>query len=413
MAQSFPKPVVPDSFGVNVSGHELNEKDFALMKKANVRWVRRGILWTQIEKEKGVYDFEAADEFIDTLEEHDLGFLCVLAFGNKLYEPDQHWMGVRTAAGREGFADYAAAMARRYKGRRIVFEIWNESNSGFWKPKPDPDQYMDMLEEAVPAMRKAAPNCTIVAPSLIHIGWRKARRWYEGCLERGICRKVDGFSFHAYGDPGRNAEVERNIQWAAEMREMMGRHGAARSYPFIQSEYGINQNAPEFRKHPRDQWERLQAQSVTRNYLVCLMLKVPINIHYEWKSRSESTRGDKGLLNRDKTTTVAYQAFRTLTTVLDGCAFGKRLPGHADDDYVFVFAHASGKTMLAAWTTGEPHAVEISVTGADAVDVWDMTGAKAAVPVESGKVAIELTNGPAYCGLGKGSVAGAATGEGR
>ncbi|MEX0775163.1 MAG: beta-galactosidase [Phycisphaeraceae bacterium] len=398
-AGELPESRVPDSFGVNISGHELIDEDFAKMKALGVRWVRRGISWESIEKTKGEHDFTAADAFVKRLGEHDLGLVCVLAFGHPEYEPGMHRMGVRTPVGRKGFANYAAAMVGRYKDRKIVFEIWNESNSSFWKPEPNADQYMDMLDEAVVAMRKADPKCVIVAPSLYHIGWPKAIKWYEVCLKRDICKKVDAFSFHSYGDRGRNAEVERNLKWAADLRELMGKYGVPQDYPFVQSEYGINQNAPEFQEKPKEQWESLQAQSVTRNYLVCLMLQMPINIHYEWKSRDESTRGDKGLLNRDRTTTVAYDAFRTLLEKLDGCVFKARLDGYGASDFIVAFADKQGDSRLAVWTTAAAHSVEIRIQGTDKVSMWSMTGQQRELEVTNGKVTVELNNGPQYLHL--------------
>lgn len=405
-AGELPPPSVPESFGVNVSGHELDEVDYELMTELGARWVRRGILWTQLENQrKGEFDFTEADAFLDELAEHDLGLLCVVAFGNPLYEPGQHWMGVRTPEGRAGFANYAARLADRYKDRKIVYEIWNESNSAFWKPVEDPNQYMDMLDVAVPAMREADPDCVVLAPSLYHIGWDKARDWLEVCLQRGLLDKVDGFAFHSYGDRGRNSEVERNLEWAAEVRELLERHGAPADFPFVQTEYGINQNAPEFRDQPEERWETLQAQSVTRNYLVCLMFEMPINIHYEWKSRDESTRGDKGLLNRDKTTTAAYDAFKTLLVALDGLRFDRRIDGFGEDTYVTVFDGETGdEPRLAIWTTGATREVVLPISGTDSVEIWEMLGDRRELEVSDGELVLEATPAPIYVGLRGGTL---------
>jgi hypothetical protein len=407
MAASFPKAAVPDSFGVNTSGVNLTDKDFAKLKALKVRWARRGILWTQVEKTKGEYDFTAADKLVDGLEKHGIGLFCPVAFGNPLYEPGQHWMGVRTAAGREGYANYAAALVGRYKGKKIIYEIWNEANSGFWKPKADANQYMDMVDAAVPKMRAADPDCTIVAPSLYYIGWPKAIRWLEVCLKRGLHKKVDGISFHSYGSRAANAAVEKNIAWHANLRKLLAKYGAPADYPIVQSEYGINLQSHEFSGATAHR-EKQQARAVTRMYLVTLMLKMPVNIHYEWKTREKDK--SKGLLNADGTVTAAYEAFKVLVARLDGYAFEKRLAGYADDDYLLAFKDAAGKTMLAAWTTGKEHKVEVPVAGTEVVDVWDMAGAKTTAKVADGKVTIELGPGPRYCGLRKGSLPAAAPG---
>lgn len=403
MADGLPASRVPDSFGVNVSGIDLTDDDFERMTELNVHWVRRGILWTQVEKEKGEFTWDQADAFVNELEEHGLGLVSPVAFGNTLYEPGQHWIGVRTEAGREGYANYAANLVGRYKDKKIIWEIWNEPNGSFWEPEANADQFMDMVDVAIPRMREADPDCTIVGPSLYNIGWPKAMAWLEVCLQRGLHEKVDGISFHSYAGRNTNSQPELNIQWHQELRALLAKYGAPEDYPIIQSEYGINVQSHEF-SGSRIERETQQAQTVTRSYLIMLMLEMPVNIHYEWQSRTKSTRGDKGLINRDGTTAIAYDAFNVLTDLLDGYAVDRRLAGHDADDYILVLTNSDGHTRLAAWTTAEPHEVAIPVNHADAADVWDLLGEKHGVEVEDGMISIQLDHGPTYVGLGAGSV---------
>jgi len=397
---SFAEPTVPQTSGVNVPGFPIEEIDFDRIRDTGFTYVRRGLVWSSIEKTKGQYDFAEADRWIKAAEDRGLGFLCILAFGNKLYEPDQHEMGVRTPEGREGFANYAAAMAERYKDKNVIFEIWNESNSSFWKPAPNADQYMDMLAAAVPKMRQANPKCIITAPSLYHIGWKKAQGFLETCLKRGIHKLVDGISFHAYGDPGRNAEVERNIGWVKEIRALMESNGAPKDFPIIQSEYGINVESKEF-SGTHEEKEVQQAQTVIRNYLITLLLKMPLNIHYEWRARAaDSKGGSKGLVGRDgKTGTAALKAFQVVMATLKGYRFEDRLTGTAETDFVLVFKNAENKHMLAVWTTKTEHEIEVPVSGATSLSVRDLLGQESTLAVKEGKLSITLKNAPQYIQL--------------
>src|SRR5690606_15832471 len=132
-AQALPPTTVPQSLGVCIPGQKLEDVDFERIHEAGFRWVRKGVAWNQTEKEKGTYDFTYGDKHGSKCEDAGLGVMITLAFGNKLYEPDRHWMDVSTEASRKGFANYAAALADRYKGRKVVFEMWNEANSRFFR----------------------------------------------------------------------------------------------------------------------------------------------------------------------------------------------------------------------------------------------------------------------------------------
>ncbi len=64
------------------------------------------------------------------------------------------------------FAQWAAAAVKHFHGHHIVWEIWNEPNGFFWKPKPDAEQYTTLALATAEAIRKADPDATLVGPAL-------------------------------------------------------------------------------------------------------------------------------------------------------------------------------------------------------------------------------------------------------
>ena len=82
--------------------------------------------------------------------------LYILDYSNKLYEEDR---SVRTDEGRRAFAAFAEAAAKRYAGKGILWEIWNEANiKQFWTPKPNADDYCKLVEATAPRVRATDPS---------------------------------------------------------------------------------------------------------------------------------------------------------------------------------------------------------------------------------------------------------------
>lgn len=403
-AGEFPSQEVPQTFGVCISGHELDEIDFPALRKAGFRWIRKGVAWNQMEKEKGVYDFTNADELVKKCEDNDLGLLMTLAFGNKLYEPQSHRMVVSTPEGREGFANYAAALVKRYKGKKIIYEFWNEASGSFWKSKKkktedQAKEFMAMQDLAAKKMRAADPKCKIAGAALYHIGWKKSIQWLDVCLDQKIHKSVDAIAFHAYGGRGDNDIVENNVAWYQAMQKQLAKHGAPEDFPFMQTEYGINVQFTNWNGSPQER-ELKQAQSIVRCYLVSLLLKMPMNIHYEYKSRKKDTKGDKGLVRMDGTEAPVYEACRVVMRVLNGYTFDKRLNDYGKNTYVLVFNNKSGQTKLAGWTSerDKTQEVTIPITGTE-VTVWDMMGKESKLKSKDGKLKVTLSNYPQYLAI--------------
>ncbi len=402
-AQELPPTTVPQSLGVCIPGQKLEEVDFQRIHDSGFRWVRRGVAWNNIEQEKGVYDFTSGDKLLAKCEEAGLGLMITLAFGNTLYEPDRHRMDVSTEVAREGFANYAAALAKRYKGRKVVLEVWNEANSRFFRSDKETiegraEDFMLMQNLAVKRMREADPDCIILGGgAVINIGWQKTIDWLETCLKQGMLENTDAISFHAYGDPATNDDVELNIQRHHDLQEQVKRHGAEKGFPLVQTEYGINVQFNHWDETDHARREVLQAEAVVRNYLVSMMCGWPLNMHYEWKSRSESTRGDKGLIRRDDSATPALTAFKTITDTLNGYTCQRRLEGFGEGNYVVLFQNGDQR-MLAVWTTDEKatHDIELGVTADTPVATVAMLGEKTTlVPIE-GKLTLTLSGSPQY-----------------
>ncbi|MCI0746106.1 MAG: cellulase family glycosylhydrolase, partial [Verrucomicrobia subdivision 3 bacterium] len=176
-AADSPDLLLPQGVGVNIHFTRGHERDLDLIAAAGFKFIRMDFGWAGIERKKGDYDWSAYDELTANLEKRGLRALYILDYSNPLYE--EVVVSKNPITGKEqrdvaspqhpesvaAFARWAGAAAARFKGRRIIWEIWNEPNITFWKPRPDVKQYTTLGLATARAIREADPNATIIGPA--------------------------------------------------------------------------------------------------------------------------------------------------------------------------------------------------------------------------------------------------------
>src|SRR5688572_2502942 len=134
-------PAIPEGMGVNIHFTTPDPGEVKMLAAAGFRWVRMDFVWKQTEQVKGSYDFSTYDVLLKALDEYQIRPLFILDYSNALYDNDR---APYTEAGRLAFANWAAAAVKRYRGRGILWEIYNEPNTGFWTPKPNVSDYIKL-----------------------------------------------------------------------------------------------------------------------------------------------------------------------------------------------------------------------------------------------------------------------------
>jgi len=182
-AGTLPGLVIPDGFGVNV--HFTGEpQDLDLIRDGGFRFIRMDLSWSHVERQKGIYDFESTgyDALTAGCAKRGIRIIYIFDYSNRLYESEQ---SIRTEAGRKAFAAFAEAAAKRYSGKGILWEIWNEPNiKQFWSPQPGVEDYCKLVEAVAPLVRQADPSGLVVAPATSGIPFG----WLESCFKEGLLR---------------------------------------------------------------------------------------------------------------------------------------------------------------------------------------------------------------------------------
>ena len=187
-AAQLPSGVVTDGVGVSIHFYGGGSGDLNMIKAAGCNVVRMDCTWDQIETTAGQYNFGLPDQLYYDAEPRGIRPMFILDYGNSLYGTDY-----TSTAWQQGFANFAAAAAAHYKGSNVIWEIWNEPNSG----SMDATTYTNLVKLAAPAMRAADPNTTIIGPALGGVG-TNPQTYLKTCVQQGLLNYVDAVSVHPY-----------------------------------------------------------------------------------------------------------------------------------------------------------------------------------------------------------------------
>lgn len=156
------------------------ERQVQLIAEAGFRWLRQEFPWADIEiAGKGDFSdcrngpcisaWDKYDQIVDLAEQYGLEFLVRLSSPPAWSRADGDARGAFAPPDDPAdFADFAAAVAERYRGRLRYFQIWNEPNIyPEWGDQPaDPEAYTRLLCVTYERLKAANPDVVIVAAPL-------------------------------------------------------------------------------------------------------------------------------------------------------------------------------------------------------------------------------------------------------
>jgi hypothetical protein len=384
-AAALPEWTVGSGFGVNI--HFTGDpQDLDLIRDAGFRFIRMDLSWSGVERQKGVYDFEKAgyDALTAGCTSRGIRIVYILDYSNRLYEEEQ---SIRTEEGRKAFAAFAQAAAKRYQGKGILWEIWNEPNiKQFWSPQPGIDDYCRLVEAVAPSIKQADPTGVVVAPATSGIPFD----WLEACFKKGLLGWIDVLSVHPYRPQG----PETVIEDYARLRKLIGQYAPqGKDVPIISGEWGYsNINWDKARLS-----DEQQARYLVRMFLTNLHERVPVSIWYDWKNDGTDPNEREhhfGTVGRDLKPKAAYTAAKTLSSTLTGYAIEAKIDTADKRDFVFALTKGSRRAMV-LWTTDADHELTLSPGGSSGTLV-DMLGPSRLPSWQANQLTLTISGGPQY-----------------
>lgn len=227
-------------------------KQFDLMAKMNVTWVRVDADWAWVERERGQFDWSVTDKAVDEAEAHKMNVLIVLAFtpswARTFTDDDESLASHHAPDDLADYANFTRLAAERYAQRGVHnWEIWNEPNSKkFWPPTPNADEYGAAFRAAAPAIRAVDPKATLLigglAPKYREPSSDIAPTDYlEQLYKNGTAQLADGVAAHPYSFPSlpmaKDQPADGVFRDLPALHAVMEKHGDAKKKIWI-TEFG-------------------------------------------------------------------------------------------------------------------------------------------------------------------------------
>lgn len=234
------KPIPDTYFGLNVN-HMHDGPGFlwpALQFGAYRTW-DSGVIWPQINPQKGVYNWSWIDRDVEQAQLHHAKFLFTLGQTPTWAssDPTSHGVyggGFNMPPSKISFwDDFIRAVVTRFKGRIEAYEIWNE---------PDiPDFYDDtpaslakLEQAAAPLIHSIDPKALVAIPPMSGGNSLSALGWLDAYLAAGGGKGCDVMAYHFYNYP-----AEQDIPAMSAFKVILKKYGLERK-PIWITENGGN-----------------------------------------------------------------------------------------------------------------------------------------------------------------------------
>lgn len=407
----FATDLRPDSpFGINMAtgpGRSNVEARLKAMQQAGIKWGRQTFGWRNIEREKGRYDLEPYESYVDSCTKHGITLFGDLTGRSGIHDP-------RTPEGVQAYCDLARAAVTRFRGRIDHWQIWNEPNGGFWDGTPE--EYARLLAAAGKTIHGANPNAKVLAFNMAFCDVR----WAERILKQIPYDCFDVVCFHPYRPPSTPEEpfdwwvfdqyvdnwyrgelsdnyylIYKNfLEQTEELVRVVEQFGKLK--PFWITEVNWNTPVCPFGTH-----ELRQSDLLVRFYILALASRRIYKV-FPWTlsdvGNQQFYMGHMvGLMRHDLTPKYAYFAHAWMARMIEGKRW-VRNDVLGPDVYSVVFNDpTSGEDIVVAWATRTYAYLRINnEKGLTFYDVYGTRRFVALDPKRTASVTTPLSESPIY-----------------
>jgi hypothetical protein len=156
------------------------ERQLQMIQAAGFGWIRQQFRWDDLEisqrgdftdKRNGqtISAWDKYDNIVDLAQKYQVQIIARLNSPPAWSQsPDNQMPGYAPPANFDDFANYAAAVATRYKSKIRFYQVWNEPNiiPEWGKAAINPEAYADLLCRTYTALKKVDPAIVVISGAL-------------------------------------------------------------------------------------------------------------------------------------------------------------------------------------------------------------------------------------------------------
>jgi len=372
---------------VNIFGADVRD-NLTKAQEAGLTWARGvGILWKDVEKTKGVYDWSAyagLDPFLIEASQKHINVIMVIQHSPTWARKFQYACGPIKESELNAFADFMYEVVKKYSAPPYnvrYFQVWNEQDApygnidhlgiGCWGVDDGRfhggEYFGEMLQVVYPRMKQANPGAQVVTGAFLldcdprssgpgycpDQNLSKVWNFAEGVVKKGQF-DILAFNGYAYYQAGKNPvwREKTREKWYAKggavdgkldyVRSLMSKYGVNK--PIMLTEAGIFYINSLYDEPTTPEYEQAKADYITWVYANTWAHGLQATIWYSLKHLSPK------LLDANNNPRPAYYALQTMTGILGQADYKSREdnPGYTK----FVY-HLGNQEIWLLIPTGE------------------------------------------------------------
>lgn len=350
-------------FILGISTHLMNyersaKKPLSLAADAGFNAVKDDIFWSTAEfAPNRLRIIPQWRSYLETASGLNMSRLAILGYSTPFHDGKKP----RTPQIMQSWLKYVDYVSRQLGNRVSYYEIWNEWDLEGPKDRQLALDYVKLVQETAPVIRKNTLNVTgkpakilagAVTPDAIRSGFA------DTLIEGGVLDLVDGLSIHPYAhcsaDDGNTPEA-----WVKWMRgyEQHIRTKAGRDVPLYLTEMAWPSH-----QGPCGKSEVTQAVYMARIFFLARTIPNFKGMWWYDLYNDGPNRYDQehnfGVLNEDLSPKPAYTMMRAIAPVVRDFTYDAEASTLTEDLYRLHF-HKGSERVLVAWAIGKPREAQV------------------------------------------------------
>jgi hypothetical protein len=219
-------PIPPEFFGLHIH-RAFSTTPWPPVPFGSWRLWGSYVRWPQVEPGRNQFQWDLLDREVELGEKHHVDLVAVLGDTPDWASAHTGWGGLRLktpppadVADLEDWRTYVRAVATRFKGRILYYELWNEPNLPSDREVCTPENMLILAREAYPILKQIDPNIEVISPSPVN---RNGLDWLDRYLQLGGGKYADIIGYHFYV----TTRPEDMVDLIVSAKEIMRKRGIA------------------------------------------------------------------------------------------------------------------------------------------------------------------------------------------